>query len=240
MARDAYSGPSQSIDALRMGSEIFNLKPEEVAENFGRLSPNDREFFRLGVADKLREKIAKTGVGGDEAKAITKNEWVKAQLRPIFDSQQQFDKFMDAATMEGKMFDTARQLKGGSQTAERLASDHAFSADVEAAGHGVSAARNALSGTHGMILAAKDMWRMKQALGWRKNMAMNAEIAKLLFDPALTQDSLQASAGQRLLQNFPGPQTQNYLANFARQRLQQLAPAAGVVTNALAGMGSSQ
>lgn len=234
-ARDAYSGPSQSIDALRMGSEIFDRKPEEVAENFARLSPNDREFFRLGVADKMRERIAKTGVGGDEAKVLVKNEWTKALLRPIFETPQQFDKFIDAATMEGKMFDTARQLKGGSQTAERLASDHAFSADVEAAGHGVGVVKNTLSGR--MIHAAHDMWRMKQALGWRKNQALNAEIAKILFDPALTQGSLQASAGERLLRNFPGPQTQNYLAQMARQRL---APAAGAMAPALLNPGPSQ
>lgn len=228
-ARASWSGPSQSIDAMKMGSDIFNRSPEQVAENFGRLSANDKEFFRLGVADKLREKIAKTGVGGDEAKAIIKNQWTQSQLRPIFETQEQFDKFIDAATMESKMFDTAFRLKGGSHTAERLASDHAFDADVEAAGHGISAAKNALTG--GMLHAAKDMWKMKQALGWRKNQALNAEIAKLLFDPALTQSSLQSGAGQRLLQNFPGPVTQNYLAQGIRNALSRAAPAASVIAN---------
>lgn len=231
-ARASWSGPSQSIDALKMGADTFNRSPEQVAENFGRLSPNDKEFYRLGVADKLREKIAKTGVGGDEAKAIIKNEWTKSQLRPIFDSQEKFDKFIDAAMMEGKMFDTAFRLKGGSHTAERLSADQAFSADVEAAGHGVKAAANALSGgPHGMIRAARDMWRMKQALGWRKNQAMNAEIAKLLFDPSLTQDALQAGAGQRLLQNFPGPVTQNYLSQGVRNALSRAALSSGIALN---------
>jgi hypothetical protein len=228
-ARSSWSGPSQSIDAMKAGADLFNRTPEEVAERFSRLSPNDKEFYRLGVADKLRERIAKTGVGGDEAKAIIKNNWTKSQLRPIFDRQEQFDKFIDAATMESKMFDTAFRLKGGSHTAERLAGDQAFGAQVEAAGHSVGAAKNALAGN--LIGAAKDMWKMKQALGWRKNEAMNAEIAKILFDPALTQNALQASAGHRLLSSFPGPATQNYLSQGLRNALSRAAPAAAIVAN---------
>jgi hypothetical protein len=229
VARASWSGPSQSIDAMKMGSDIFNLKPEQIAENFARLSPNDQEFFKLGVADKLRERIAKTGIGGDEAKKIMGNEWLKGQLRPIFKTQAEFDKFIDAATMESKMFDTAFRLKGGSHTAERLAADQGFGADVEAAGHGVGAAKNALTGN--LFGAARDMWKMRQALGWRKNQALNAEIAKLLFDPSLTQNALQKGAGMRLLQNFPGPATQNYLSQGIRNTLSRAAPAAAVVAN---------
>lgn len=228
-ARASWSGPSQSIDAMKQGADIFNRKPEEIAETVKRLSPNDREFYKLGVADKLRERIAKTGMGGDEAKKIIGNEWTKAQLRPIFDSQAEFDKFIQAAEMESKMFDTAFRLKGGSHTAERLAADQAFGADVEAAGHGVGAAHNALSGR--FISAAREMWRMRQALGWRKNQAMNAEIAKLLFDPALTQSALQARAGQRLLASFPGPATRNYLTQGFIDAAARAAPAAAILTN---------
>ena len=127
------------------------------------------------------------------------------------------------------MFDTAFRLKGGSHTAERLAADQGFGADVEAAGAGVSAAKNTLTGN--LIGAARDMWRMKQALGWRKNQAMNAEIAKLLFDPALTRGGLEASAGQKLLASFPGPATRNYLQQGFMNAAARAAPAAALLTN---------
>lgn len=229
VARGAWSGPSQSLDAMKAGSEIFNRTPEQVAENFSRLSPNDKEFFRLGVADKLRERIAKTGVGGDEAKAIIKNNWTKSQLRPLFDSQEQFDKFIDAAMMESKMFDTAFRLKGGSHTAERLAGDKAFESDVEAAHAGVGMAKNALTGN--LIGAARDALKMRQALGWRKNQELNNEIARLLFDPNLTLNALQKSAGTKLLESFPGPHTQNFLAQGTRNALAAMAPAAAMMAN---------
>lgn len=228
-ARASWSGPAQSLDAMKMGSEIFNRRPEEVAEVFAKLSPNDKEFYRMGVADKLRERIAKTGVGGDEAKAIIKNEWTKSQLRPIFDSQAQFDKFIDAATMESQMFDTAHRLKGGSHTAEREAADRFFGADVEGAMHGVGAAKNALAGN--LFGAARDMWKMRQALGWRKNQALNAEIAKLLFNPSISHEALQSGAGTRLLSSFPGPATQNYLTQGARNALARAAVPAAVLSN---------
>jgi hypothetical protein len=238
-ARASWSGPAQSLDAMKMGSESLSssISPEQVAANFNRLSPNDKEFYRLGVADKLRERIAKTGVGGDEAKRVISNEWTKGQLRPIFDSQEQFDKFVDAVTMESKMFDTAFRLKGGSHTAERTAADSAFGADLAAGMHGAGAVKNALSAR--FYDAARDMWRMRQALGWRKNQAMNAEIAKILFDPGLTQDALRSGAGQRLLENFPGPQTQNFLSG-ARLRQLLAAPAAGAVAPQVFNQGPSQ
>ena len=228
-ARASWSGPSQSLDAMKMGSNVFKVSPEQVAQNFARLSPNDKEFFRLGVADKLREEISKTGVGGDEARALIKNEWRKSQLRPLFDTQEQFDKFIDAATMESKMFETATRLKGGSQTAERMAADSGFGHEVEAGAHGVSAAKNALS--LNFLASARDMWRMRQALGWRKNEVLNAEIAKLLFDPSLTRGALEHGAGHRLLSSFPGPATQNHLAIGLRNALSRAAPAAAIVTN---------
>ena len=237
-ARASWSGPAQSLDAMKMGSESLSssISPEQVAANFKRLSPNDKEFYRLGVADKLRERIAKTGVGGDEAKRVISNEWTKGQLRPIFDSQEQFEKFVDAVTMESKMFDTRTKLIGNSATAERTAADAALGADVEAASHGAGAVKNALSGHY--WAAARDAWRARQALGWRKNQALNAEIAKLLFDPSLTHNALRSGAGSRLLSNFPGPSTQNYLAQMTRQRY--LAPAAGAAAPVLLNPGANQ
>ena len=75
-ARAAFSGPSRSLQVLDEGHAIFNTPPDEIAATFAKLSPNDKEFYRLGVADVLRERIAKTGFGGNEARAIWS--WVKS------------------------------------------------------------------------------------------------------------------------------------------------------------------
>ena len=48
-ALDAFSGPSNSISAVREGQNIFNKEPDEIAAEMARLSPSDREFYRLGA-----------------------------------------------------------------------------------------------------------------------------------------------------------------------------------------------
>ena len=40
--------------AEKNGRDIFTSSPDEIASEFARLSTNDKEFHRAGVADKLR------------------------------------------------------------------------------------------------------------------------------------------------------------------------------------------
>src|SRR5260370_40076694 len=124
-ARAAWSGPSASMDAVRAGQAVLSKKPEEIAAEFGHLSPNDQEFYRLGAADSLKEKIAKTGMGGDEAKRIIGNQYTQDQLRGIFPSQAAYQKFIDAATAENRMFQTRFDLLRGSQTGAGVVQDTA-------------------------------------------------------------------------------------------------------------------
>jgi hypothetical protein len=76
------------MEALRAGQAVLNRRPEEIAADVARLrqnAPGDLEFYRLGAADALKEKIAKTGMGGDEAKRLIGNQHTQQQLRPLFD-----------------------------------------------------------------------------------------------------------------------------------------------------------
>jgi hypothetical protein len=84
-ARAAWAGPSASMDAVRAGQAVLNRRPEEIAADVARLPPGDREFYRLGAADAIKEKIARTGMGGDEAKRLIGNQYTQQQLRPLFD-----------------------------------------------------------------------------------------------------------------------------------------------------------
>jgi hypothetical protein len=201
-ARAAWAGPSKSLDALRFGRTIFNRNPEETAAEFTRLSPNDQEFARLGVADMLRERIAKTGFTGDESRAIVKNAWTREQLKPILKSDEEFNKFVEAVMSEHTMAGTTKGVLGGSQTAERLAEDfspqnRAISSAMQAAWHG------AKGNFPSAILHA---WRMKRDLGLAPDPKLNEAVAKLLFsaDPKKVGQQLTApppgrSAADRVL-----------------------------------------
>lgn len=205
-AREAWAGPSQSLDAMRWGRTIFNRSPEETARDFAKLPPNNQEFVRLGVADVLRERVAKTGFSGNEARAIIKNSWTRDQLRPIFRTDQEFDKFADAVMAEHTMAGTAAKMIRGSQTAERVVEDKS-GLTPEVATSAVQMASHVINGNFPMALVHG--WRIQRRL--RKDVgddpALNEAVAKIIFNPSI---KLEDPRVQRMITGPPkaeGPGT---------------------------------
>lgn len=194
-ARAAWAGPSASLDALRSGRSALTSSPDEITKEIRGLSPADQEFYRLGVADAIRERVAKTGLSGDEAKAIIKNNWMRRQLQPIFRTPQDFDAFANAVTNEQKMFGTKYEMLGNSATAKRLAEDQSGE-NLLAAG-GAKIAENVATGH--WLSAAKNAIRMYRDVGIRPNPKLNEQIAKILFG---TPIDAQSEVGQRLTGQF--------------------------------------
>jgi hypothetical protein len=122
-ARAQWGGASQSIENLRLGKDIFKMEPEAITEAVKAMTPNDREFFKLGAASTLRKMIGQTGEKGDETRRLIAAQYSRDQLRAMFDTQEQFDNFFKALNAEHKMFGTWAKTYGGSQTAERMAED---------------------------------------------------------------------------------------------------------------------
>lgn len=226
-ARAAWAGYSQSLDATRAGRTIFANSPDEIAAQLAQMaerSPGNLEFYRLGVADVLREKLAKAGLNGDEGKQLLKNQWVRDQLRPVFRSENDFNAFVKSVTDEIKMFDTRFQTIRGSQTAVRRAEDEsaenmvsaegAHLAGQVATGHFMSAAKTAVR-----------LWRNAQDK--RGNPKLNEQVARILFETPISETS---EIGQRLTGKFPGEESINRLAGVARKVGRSgapIAPAAG-------------
>ena len=183
-ARSSWSGPSSSLGAIREGRAIFQSSPEEIAADFAKLKPGDQEFYRVGVADKLREQLGKTGISGDEAKSILRNPWVESQLKPIFRTPKEFESFVDVVSKETRMFEVNTSIRRGSQTAERLAEDQSQENLIGTGGAEI--AKSLASGE--WLGALRKYMRMKRDLGLRQNPELNERIAKLLFstEPDLT------------------------------------------------------
>lgn len=181
-ARASWGGPSASMDAMRFGQTAFNRPPAETAAQLAKMTDSEREFARVGLADKIREKIAKTGFQGDEAKALVNNDWVKQQLRPFFKSDDEASKFLQSVDAERQMKDSMSRMLAGSQTAERQAEDK-----------GNDALRGTASGLSGLLKlkaghllgAWRDFSQMARLHGLQENTELNAEIARRLFDPDL-------------------------------------------------------
>jgi hypothetical protein len=223
-AREYWSGESRSMSAVTWGRSILARSPEENAAEFAQMTDGEKEFAKIGAADLIRERILKSGVSGDEAKAIIKSEWAKQQLRPLFKSNDEFNRFIDSVTRERQMFETKRQVMGGSQTAERVAEDSRGDlldtglAAAEAAGHATSG--NAV----GTLRALMRVWSKV-----RNDPALNEAIARILFNPEVDFSDLSAPRNMTL-----PPATGSRLATAAKAgaglaaqaRSQQTAPGA--------------
>lgn len=228
-ARAAYSGPSQSIDAVDFGRDALTkaTTAEENAAGFAKLSPNDKEFARIGLAQALRNQIDSTRIGSNAAEKIVGNRSLMNKMRPFFDTQGDFDKFIKPVSAEDTMFKTAREIAGGSQTAERISEDlsHEAKAYTSAARAGLEfSSGNIMGGTAHMVRSIGDFMR-------KPSPELSDEIAKVLTAP-LNQPG---SHGMAVLREFAAqsPVTRNYLAKAS----QRAAPQSVVPSvNALAGM----
>lgn len=213
-ARAAWAGYSQSLDAVRAGRTIFQNSPDEIAAQLAQMaerSPGNLEFYRLGVADVLRERLAKAGLTSDEGKQIIKNQWLRDQLRPVFRSEADFNAFVKSVTDESAMFGTRRNVLGGSQTAGRLAEDESAANMVSADGAhlaGQLATGHFMSATK----TAVRLWRNAQDK--RGNPKLNEQVARILFETPIDE---AGELGKRLTGKFPGEESINRLAGAARK-----------------------
>lgn len=197
-ARESWGGYSAALDAVRAGQTAFSNTPQENASLLNAATENEREFMRVGLADKLRERLGKTGFGADESKALIKNPWMRDQIMPFFKSEADFNRFVEAVTNENIMAQTKNRLLRGSETAERLAEDQSDTVGKIAGG-----ARIARSLVEGNILRmAAEFWRMHRDATRKPDPAVNEAIAKIIFAPDIKQTDL----GRRLLAG-PGQQS---------------------------------
>ena len=192
-ARAVYSGHSGSLDALESGRGFMQKSPEEITAELADMTPGDREFYKVGAAEKLRLRVGDTSVGGDEAKKAITNRNMRDRLRAVVGGDENLAKFEKAINAESMMFDTDVQAFKNSLTAQRVAEDRA--PENEAAGKAFHAATQFMSGNHvGGAINAVRAWN---ALRGAPNPEIGAGIARIFANPAT-----QPGAGFRLLQEF--------------------------------------
>lgn len=143
-ARAAYAGPSQSMDALSRGRGIFSMRDADVARIAaeGRQAPGEAEFFRMGVAQAIQERVASGADGADAIKRIFGSQAKRSLLRASFPDQASYDAFAGSMRREAAMYRNGQFVspRTGSQTAMRTADDEDLS------GQALSFAADAVNG----------------------------------------------------------------------------------------------
>lgn len=129
-ARDAWAGPSRSIDMMARGrSFIKDGGAEETQTFFNKLSESEKEFYRIGVAKQLREMIETSADEANKAKKIFGSDAMRTKLEAIFPTRKAFNEFRKSVLLEMERSNTKQTVVGGSQTAKRLAGRDQFEMD---------------------------------------------------------------------------------------------------------------
>lgn len=198
-AQDQWSGPSQSMEALREGRDHFarSESNEQLADEFSKLSDGDKDFYRMGAAEAKVDAVERAPDASDKSKRVINSERDRKRFRILFDSDAQAEKFIADVARKRAMFETRQAIKGGSQTAGRLADDvsESIPTAIEAAKTGAHIASGNWLG------AAQSLYNMKRDLGLRNNPKFNSEIARILMDPNLPNSAGTAA----LLPRVPLP-----------------------------------
>jgi len=191
-ARSTFAGHAQAQTAIDEGAAIFKKNPEFIADEVAALSPADKPLYLTGARDALAQRIAQTSSGGNEALKIVGNDQIQNQLRPLFDTDKQFNAFINQAKLESLMYGTRLRDIGGSQTFQRLAGA-AEGPLAGVAGHLLTAGGAALTSEPivSVSSAARGITKMISA-ATGLTQPVRAEIANRLFssDPATLQSML--------------------------------------------------
>lgn len=188
-ARAAWAGPSRSLEMIKNGQSFLSMTPDEVRDTVSGLPPSDRQFFQLGVADRLRQNVIDTALNADESKRLINSQGIKNRLRPMFVNDQAFNDFVNNVMAERTMKEGATRILGGSQTAARVAED--------ATGHGETSVLGNLAAGAGALLAhepfaaAPMIYRGVRGLGdWLQlpNPKVNTEISRMLSRTSLPEN----------------------------------------------------
>lgn len=178
-ARDQWSGPSQSMDAVRDGREHFTRREsnDQIAAEFNKLSPSDKDFYRLGAAESKVDAVENAPDASDKSKRVINSERDRKRFRILFGSDAEAQKFIESVARKRTAFETTQDVKGGSATARRIADDS--NENVPLAIEGLKTIGHASGGN--LLSAASSAYRLKKDLGLRNNPALNSEIARLLM-----------------------------------------------------------
>lgn len=124
-ARALYSTEAQADKALGMGYDFIQKTQEirwgSLAKEFANMSDVEKDMFRLGAAQGLRDRVMNYPLTGDATKKLLHTPAMKEKLKMVFPTQKSMDEFIDTVSAESTFFETRNIVQGGSRTAEILA-----------------------------------------------------------------------------------------------------------------------
>lgn len=118
-ARAVYSSSSESLDAVTKGGKLLDADPELARRTLQKMSDDDKQLARLGIAKALVDRVQKAKDGANVVRAIFASPRQRNVLREAFPDQKSFDDFQAAMEREGQKTRTKNAITGNSTTAQQ-------------------------------------------------------------------------------------------------------------------------
>jgi hypothetical protein len=188
MARKIFSDSKANESAMQKGRKFFNQDYDVIEDYVGSLSQAEKDFYKMGVARSLQDKIRARVNSGDKTTIFNK-EAVWDRLRPVFDDDDSLNRFLQKMEAEQRKSLTYSRAAVGSRTATGQASQRDLLNDVGVSQGGIA------DQMIGRIL--KDASNPSEA--------MTNELAQMLLsnDPAVIQKALAQIAKLKGTSNLP-------------------------------------
>jgi len=213
-----FADESVLNDALEAGSKKFlKKKPSEINRELAKFSDDsERQMYRLGAIQSVRDDIYATPEMSDIANKYLNSREMRDRMRTIFNSEGEYEAFVKNLERERQMAITRSRIEGGSQTtpiAQDIA-ELAGPAPSEVISAGGQLMRGDLIGG-GLNLFGQLAPRLQ---GMNENVA--EQVARNVLNPSFAQQ-------QELLTSLTP-----IMDELRRRALQQQTRAAGVSTSA--------
>lgn len=105
VARNKFAGDARLQEAIEDGQAFFRMKPDQLQRRVAQMSDSEKEAFRIGVAQAVRDSVDKVSDLADAGKRIFGNPEKRKLLRAAFPDDESFNAF------EKRMTSRAQQVK---------------------------------------------------------------------------------------------------------------------------------
>ena len=140
-ARAVFGGEKQNQIALKEGQKFLRENAERTEFNLSGKSESEREMFRLGALQALRDRVMNKSDTADSVKAVFSSPGLREKIRAIVPDEAAYDALVQKMEAEAQFFRTGTQMLGNSATARRL-----FGAQDQTLGNVIGAGVDVASG----------------------------------------------------------------------------------------------
>jgi 2'-5' RNA ligase len=120
-ARDQYAGDLAVEQALDAGRNFLKQDPRLTSKAMQTMTSGEKQTFKVGAVDAIRQEIEKAADGADLTKRIFGTEAKRANIEALFDDPRDANRFREWVKNEAKLVANKNAVLGNSNTASKLA-----------------------------------------------------------------------------------------------------------------------